>query len=75
MSSSGPFYCILANFRQGVHWSLIAVGFGVYGFVLASISGISLSYLMDCYQDVSFPSGKPFADIKRAYSISNLGYW
>ncbi|KAJ5121912.1 hypothetical protein N7448_003045 [Penicillium atrosanguineum] len=36
----------------GVHWSLLAVGFGVYGFTLASISGISLSYLMDCYQDV-----------------------
>ncbi|KAJ5278840.1 hypothetical protein N7478_004212 [Penicillium angulare] len=36
----------------GVHWSLLAVGFGVYGFTLASVSGISLSYLMDCYQDV-----------------------
>ncbi|KAJ5629940.1 hypothetical protein N7528_003597 [Penicillium herquei] len=36
----------------GVHWSLLAVGFGVYGFTLASISGISLSYLMDCYQDI-----------------------
>ncbi|KAJ5586842.1 uncharacterized protein N7459_002607 [Penicillium hispanicum] len=35
-----------------VHWSLLAVGFGVFGFTLASISGISLSYLMDCYQDV-----------------------
>ncbi|KAK5787903.1 hypothetical protein VI817_010399 [Penicillium citrinum] len=36
----------------GVHWALLAVGFGVYGFTLAAISGISLSYLMDCYQDV-----------------------
>ncbi|KAJ5085977.1 hypothetical protein N7532_010748 [Penicillium argentinense] len=36
----------------GIHWALLAVGFGVFGFTLAAISGISLSYLMDCYQDV-----------------------
>ncbi|KAJ5678735.1 hypothetical protein N7462_006979 [Penicillium macrosclerotiorum] len=36
----------------GVNWSCLAVGFGVFGFVLSSISGISLSYLMDCYQDI-----------------------
>ncbi|KAI2708394.1 hypothetical protein CBS147332_6455 [Penicillium roqueforti] len=36
----------------GVHWALLAVGFGFFGFTLASISGITLSYLMDCYQDI-----------------------
>ncbi|KAJ5246006.1 hypothetical protein N7468_000989 [Penicillium chermesinum] len=36
----------------GVHWSLLAVGFGVFGFTLAAISGVALSYLMDCYQDI-----------------------
>jgi MFS family permease len=41
------------NLFQGVHWSCLAVGFGVFGFTLSSISGVSLSYLMDCYQDVS----------------------
>lgn len=42
-----------ADVFQGVHWSCLAVGFGVFGFTLSSVSGISLSYLMDCYQDVS----------------------
>ncbi|CAG7939422.1 unnamed protein product [Penicillium nalgiovense] len=36
----------------GAHWALLAVGFGFFGFSLASISGITLSYLMDCYQDI-----------------------
>ncbi|KAJ6080299.1 hypothetical protein N7467_010052 [Penicillium canescens] len=36
----------------GVHWALLAVGFGFFGFALAAISGIALSYLMDCYQDI-----------------------
>ncbi|KAJ5758095.1 uncharacterized protein N7511_006789 [Penicillium nucicola] len=36
----------------GVHWALLAVGFGFFGFSLASVSGIALSYLMDCYQDI-----------------------
>lgn len=40
---------------QGIHWVLLAVGFGAFGFTLAAISGISLSYLMDCYQDVCVP--------------------
>ncbi|KAJ5106399.1 hypothetical protein N7456_003074 [Penicillium angulare] len=52
MFGLGLAYSTYANIRQGVHWSLLAVGFGVYGFTLASVSGISLSYLMDCYQDV-----------------------
>lgn len=47
------------NVFQGVHWSCLAVGFGIFGFTLSSISGISLSYLMDCYQDVSI-SVSPF---------------
>jgi MFS family permease len=50
----------LTNVRQGVHWSLLAVGFGVYGFTLASLSGISLSYLMDCYQDVRISLIRPY---------------
>ncbi|CAG7928822.1 unnamed protein product [Penicillium olsonii] len=36
----------------GAHWALLAVGFGVFGFAFAAISGIALSYLMDCYQDI-----------------------
>ncbi|KAJ5806860.1 hypothetical protein N7474_010452 [Penicillium riverlandense] len=36
----------------GIHWALLAVGFGFFGFTLASIGSISLSYLMDCYQDI-----------------------
>ncbi|CAI7621284.1 unnamed protein product [Penicillium glandicola] len=36
----------------GAHWALLAVGFGFFGFSLAAISGITLSYLMDCYQDI-----------------------
>ncbi|KAJ5183366.1 hypothetical protein N7492_000982 [Penicillium capsulatum] len=37
---------------HGVHWALLAVGFGLFGFSLAAISGIALPYLMDCYQDI-----------------------
>ncbi|KAJ5206809.1 Major facilitator superfamily domain general substrate transporter [Penicillium cf. griseofulvum] len=37
---------------SGAHWSVLAVGFGFFGFALAAISGITLSYLMDCYQDI-----------------------
>ncbi|KAJ5929038.1 Major facilitator superfamily domain general substrate transporter [Penicillium verhagenii] len=36
----------------GVQWSLLAVGFGLFGFAFSAISGIALSYLMDCYQDI-----------------------
>ncbi|EKV11238.1 hypothetical protein PDIG_51830 [Penicillium digitatum PHI26] len=36
----------------GVHWALLAVGFGFFGFSLAAVGGITLSYLMDCYQDI-----------------------
>ncbi|KAJ5526720.1 hypothetical protein N7513_010879 [Penicillium frequentans] len=36
----------------GIQWSLLAVGFGVFGFAFSAISGIALSYLMDCYQDI-----------------------
>jgi hypothetical protein len=41
-----------ANISQGVQWSLLAVGYGLFGFAFSAISGIALSYLMDCYQDV-----------------------
>ncbi|KAJ5444328.1 uncharacterized protein N7458_008200 [Penicillium daleae] len=36
----------------GVHWSCLAIGFGVFGFTISSVSGVSLSYLMDSYQDI-----------------------
>lgn len=29
------------------------MGFGFFGFALAAVGGIALSYLMDCYQEVS----------------------
>lgn len=50
---SRNFSIILTNGLQGIHWALLAVGFGIFGFAFAAISGIALSYLMDCYQDVS----------------------
>lgn len=34
-------------------WPLLAVGYGVFGFGLVAIGDISLSYAMDCYEDVS----------------------
>jgi hypothetical protein len=43
----------MSDDTKGVHWALLAVGFGFFGFALAAISGIALSYLMDCYQEVS----------------------
>lgn len=54
VSTLVPYFLILrhANILQGVQWSLLAVGFGVFGFAFSAISGIALSYLMDCYQDV-----------------------
>ncbi|GKZ20275.1 hypothetical protein AbraIFM66951_001392 [Aspergillus brasiliensis] len=36
----------------GAHWAVLAVGYGIFGFVIACSGGISLSYLMDCYQDI-----------------------
>ncbi|KGO67162.1 Major facilitator superfamily domain, general substrate transporter [Penicillium italicum] len=36
----------------GMHWALLAVGFGFFGFSIAAVGGITLSYLMDCYQDI-----------------------
>ncbi|PWY96567.1 sugar transporter [Aspergillus sclerotioniger CBS 115572] len=36
----------------GAHWSVLAIGYGIYGFVFSSAGGLSLSYLMDCYQDI-----------------------
>ena len=38
---------------KGAHWSVLVVGYGIYGFVFSCAGGLSLSYLMDCYQDVS----------------------
>ncbi|CAG8259512.1 unnamed protein product [Penicillium salamii] len=49
---SRNFLIILSNRLQGIHWALLAVGFGIFGFAFAAISGIALSYLMDCYQDI-----------------------
>ncbi|PLN81755.1 MFS general substrate transporter [Aspergillus taichungensis] len=34
------------------HWSVIAVGYGIFGFGFAIISETTLSYLMDSYQDI-----------------------
>ncbi|RAL06111.1 MFS general substrate transporter [Aspergillus ibericus CBS 121593] len=36
----------------GAHWSVLAVGYGIFGFVFSCVCGLSLSYLMDCYQDI-----------------------
>lgn len=44
---------ILTTKIQGKPWPLLAVGFGVCGLGLGSLNAIALSYLMDCYQEVS----------------------
>lgn len=42
---------------QGLPWIVPAVGYGVYGFAFSVIADLSLTYLLDCYQDVSLASG------------------
>lgn len=39
----------LAN---GVHWILLAVGYGIWGFGFVVATDISLAYCTDCYQDI-----------------------
>ena len=34
-------------------WIVVAVGAAVFGFTFTLIADVSLSYLMDCYQEVS----------------------
>ncbi|KAF1837912.1 MFS general substrate transporter [Decorospora gaudefroyi] len=37
---------------RGVHWMVLAVGFGLFGFTFVLASGIALSYVTDCYQEI-----------------------
>ena len=37
---------------HGVHWILLAVGYGFFGFAFGVSSDIALSYCTDCYQDI-----------------------
>ncbi|KAJ5619472.1 hypothetical protein N7510_003456 [Penicillium lagena] len=37
---------------HGAPWILLAMGFSCFGFSFASVGAISLSYAMDCYQDI-----------------------
>ncbi|KAJ6784422.1 hypothetical protein PWT90_07059 [Aphanocladium album] len=36
----------------GISWPLLAVGFGLFGFIMAGAGSIALSYAMDCYSEV-----------------------
>jgi hypothetical protein len=38
---------------RGLPWIISAVGCGVFGFAFAILADISLTYVMDCYEDVS----------------------
>lgn len=40
-------------YLQGVHWAALVVGYGLFGFGLVVASDIALSYVTDCYQEVS----------------------
>ncbi|KUM64872.1 hypothetical protein ACN42_g2193 [Penicillium freii] len=40
------------SLAYGAHWALLTVGFGFFGFSIAAMSGIALSYVMDCYQEI-----------------------
>jgi hypothetical protein len=45
--------CRILTNRQGVHWMVLAAGFGLFGFTFVLASGIALAYVTDCYQEVS----------------------
>lgn len=60
---------------QGVHWAVLAVAFGIFGFALAAISGIAISYLMDCYQDVRQSDILPIGCSIRYTNSVNLDHW
>ncbi|KAJ5400811.1 hypothetical protein N7465_011300 [Penicillium sp. CMV-2018d] len=36
----------------GAPWAVLTVGFAFFGFSIAAVSGIALSYVMDCYQEI-----------------------
>ena len=40
---------------QGIHWILLAFGYGIFGIGFVMCSAISLAYCTDCYQDVCLP--------------------
>ncbi|KAL5356095.1 major facilitator superfamily domain-containing protein [Aspergillus floccosus] len=46
--AGGPF----SDWWNGVPWIVVAVGAAVFGFAFSLIADVSLSYLMDCYEDV-----------------------
>ncbi|KAI4681300.1 uncharacterized protein J4E84_007536 [Alternaria hordeiaustralica] len=37
---------------RGLHWMILAVGFGLFGFTFVLASGVALSYVTDCYQEI-----------------------
>lgn len=48
-----PWLVSAANIHhQGIPWIVVAVGAGVFGFSFTLLADVSLSYLMDCYQNV-----------------------
>lgn len=43
-----------AALSKGWSWWVVAVGFAVCNFGVTPISGLALTYITDCYADVSF---------------------
>ncbi|KAF2106385.1 major facilitator superfamily domain-containing protein [Lophiotrema nucula] len=37
---------------RGVHWAVLAVGFGLFGFAFVLTGDIALAYTTDCYSDI-----------------------
>lgn len=37
---------------RGLHWMILAVGFGLFGFTFVLASGVALAYVTDCYQEI-----------------------
>ncbi|KAB8261412.1 major facilitator superfamily domain-containing protein [Aspergillus pseudonomiae] len=37
---------------KGLHWALLAVGQGIYGFGFITTADVALTYLTDCYPDI-----------------------
>lgn len=48
----GSLLMIGLTMARGMPWIIPAVGTGIYGFTFATLGDISLTYAMDCYQEV-----------------------
>ncbi|EXJ83940.1 hypothetical protein A1O3_04607 [Capronia epimyces CBS 606.96] len=73
------------SLAKGAPWIVPCLGYGIYGFAQASMFGLSLTYLVDCYEEivgdalvgVAFIRNGLAAGITFATSpwVTNLGLW